>query len=344
VGLDKNPLVSVIIVNWNGEQFLSRCLEALKAQSFNDFELIFIDNASTDRSLDLLESILPGANLIELQQNIGFANANNIGANASRGRWLALLNNDAYPATDWLEQLIDATEKYPEYSFFASQILVAAVPTQVESTGDVFHVSGNAWHRDHHRTIEQSHREYSEVFSACAAAALYDREIFIQAGGFDERYFSHHEDVDLGFRFQLQGHRCLYVPDARVEHIGSASFGVESDKTIYQVHRNSVWTYFKNMPGRLFWKYLPSHLFGNIVFLFFYSLRGQGKAIWKAKIDAIHGLPDILKERQTRSEAIKIVLDEFDQRMDHTWLGPYLLGRRSGKLRQINKDFGFSRD
>lgn len=343
IELSGSPTVSIVIVNWNGERLLPHCLEAVAAQEFKDFETIVVDNASSDRSVEDLEVRWPGVRVIRLVRNIGFSAANNLGAEAAQGRWLALLNNDAFPEPDWLSNLVEAAGKFPQFSFFASLMLQAKDKSCVDATGDVLHVSGSAWQRDHNRLIAQSKREIGEVFSACAAAALYDRKAFLEAGGFDESYFSHHEDVDLGFRLRLKGHRCLYVPSAVVTHIGSASFGVESDFTVYQVHRNLVWSHFSNMPGRLFWKYLPAHILANLVFLAYYTARGQARAIWSAKIDAIAGLPEALRKRRQVQRNRRVTPGEIAGLMDRGWLSPYLLGKRSGKIRRVARSPRFNR-
>lgn len=335
-----NPLVSVVIVNWNGEGILNRCLQALKAQTFQDFELILVDNASTDKSIDSVEEFWPEVQLIKLERNLGFAIANNIGARQARGQWLALLNNDAFPAPDWLEQLVSAGRRYSESAFFASKLIKVSDESNLESTGDIYHVSGNAWHRDYNQPEGEAIKEEGEVFSACAAAALYNRQIFEKVGGFDEDYFSHLEDVDLGFRLQLQGYSCMYVPSARVLHVGSASFGQESDLTVYQVHRNTVWTFFKNMPTHQLWKYLLAHLISNVVFLIYYSLRGQWRAIWRAKFDAFRQLPLIWRKRKQIQIGKNVDDREIEQMMEHSWLGPYLIGKRSGRIKQISRSIG----
>lgn len=337
------PEVSIIVVNWNGAAFLPRCLEAITAQTHQDYEIIVIDNASQDGSADGLLACWPGVRFVRLEANTGFAVANNLGARLARGQWLALVNNDAFPYPDWLENLIRAAKEHPQFSFFASRLIKAGDNNLMDGTGDVYHVSGLAWHRDHNRSSIQAHYSTEEVFSACAAAALYDREAFLEVGGFDEKYFSHHEDVDLGFRLRLRGYRCLYVPEAIVEHVGSASFGEESDLTIYQVHRNLVWAYFSDMPGSLVWRYLPAHIMANIIFLVYYTLRGQGRAIWKAKLDAMRGLPSVFRKRKLVQSARNVKIDEISQMMNHAWLSPYLLGKRSEHIMRVSRWFRLDR-
>lgn len=334
---ESGPLISIIVVNWNGEKYLTRCLDRIFSQSYPEYEVILIDNASSDKSADDLEIHWPNLQVVRLDKNIGFAKANNMGAGLAHGRWLALINNDAFINSDWLGKMYLAAQEYKDYTFFASRIIQANDPEKIDGTGDIYHVSGLAWHRQYNQPKTQSLLIPGEVFSPCAAAAFYERDSFLEVGGFDEDFSSHHEDVDLGFRLRLSGFRCMYVPDAIVEHVGSASYGVESQETVYQVHRNLVWSYFTNMPGVLFWKYLPAHLIANLVFLVYYSLRGLGKAIWRAKLDALRGLPVSLRKRRKVQRAREVGIRDIDQIMDHGWLNPYVLGRHS---QEIRKTFG----
>jgi len=340
---NSKPLVSVIILNWNGEEVLPRCLEAVTHQTFEDYEIIVIDNASEDNSMDGIETHWPGVRTIQLKSNLGFAAANNHAAHKARGRWLAFLNNDAFPHPDWLENLVQAAQNNLGYLFFSSRLIQANNPTLLESTGDILHTSASAWHRDHNKKIQHKPATADQVFSPCAAAGFYDRASFLAAGGFDPDYFSHHEDVDLGFRLRLAGLRCLYVPGAQAAHIGSASFGGEGYTTIYQTQRNMVWTYFKNMPGGYLWRYLPSHILANCFFLLHYTLNGHAKAVWKAKLDAMRGIPKMLKKRKTIQRQRKIKGSELVKVLDHSLAGPYLLGSSGKKIKQFVKNFGFNR-
>lgn len=317
------PLISVVITNWNGAHVLPRCLEALSCQTFRDFEIIVVDDASTDASTDEMQSHFPDVRVIKSTRNVGFAAANNLGAKTASGRWLALLNNDAFPHPDWLERLRAAIKQHPEYAIFASRLVQAEQPERLDGAGDVYHVSGLAWRRYHGQKGEQLAQNAEEVFSACGAAALYSRDVFLYAGGFDEDFVAYHEDVDLGFRLRLQGHRCLYVPDAIVEHLGSSSYGKKSNLGIYHGHRNLVWTFFKNMPRGMLWRYLPAHLLGIASSLFYHSIHGHVRAIWSAKIDAARGLPRILQKRKEIQRKLQVSDSEISRWMDHRWFSPY---------------------
>ncbi len=289
--------IAVLIVNWNGGDLLRRCLESLDRQRRRPEHIVVVDNASTDESLQLAD--LRRVELIRLPTNVGFARANNLAARAAR-RFdaLALLNPDAFAEPGWLEALASAADREPTAASFASQMRLVAAPEILDGAGDSYHVSGRAWRNGHGVPGSQWPAADSEVFAPCAAAALYRREAFEEVGGFDEQFFCYFEDVDLGFRLRLRGYRCVYVHGAVVEHISSGLTGYRSDFAVYHGERNAVWTFVKNMPGPLFWLYLPQHLALNIAALFFYPWRGQGRVVWKAKLDALRGLAQVLARRR----------------------------------------------
>lgn len=266
-----------------------------------------VDNGSSDTAvLNLGELSWKFDLYIErLDSNLGFAVANNIGARLARGEWIVLLNADAYPEPDWLENLLKATEQNPEYTAFSSRQIQYNAPHLLDGAGDVYHVSGLAWRNGYNLPAKAYGIDQREIFSPCAAAALYDREMFLKIGGFDEDYFSYFEDVDLGFRFRLNGGKCLYVPEAVVHHVGSASTGKRGDFSVYYGYRNMIWTFVKDMPAPYFWLFLPLHISAVVFFAFYLTLRGQGRAIWRAIVDAILGLPKTLAKRKSIQADLK---------------------------------------
>jgi GT2 family glycosyltransferase len=293
--------VAVVICNWNGGRFLPRALEALAAQGRPADRIIVVDNGSTDGSVAIVRRDYPNVELVELGRNAGFAAANNAGARAARDcDWLVLLNPDAFPEPQWLDELIGAGEARAGVAMVASRMVRAGAPDELDGTGDVYHVSGMAWRRDHGRRAASSEVADTpgEVFSTCGGAAAYRREAFMAAGGFDEDYSSFFEDTDLAFRLRLAGQRCWYAPKAVVHHVGSGTAGEKSDYSVYHGHRNLVWTYAKNMPWPLVLLYLPQHLLLNAVSFGWFTLRGQGRTLWRAKVDAVRGLPRALGKRR----------------------------------------------
>src|SRR4051812_28982264 len=292
-------LIDVVVVNYNSGPWLKKVVEGLHAQTFGDFRAIIVDNGSTDGSLERLPSGRASIEVVRAGVNLGFAGGNNLAIREhARGEWLALLNPDAFPRPDWLERLIAAAHAHPECSFFGCRMLDAKDPLRLDGVGDVYHTSGLSWRDAQGCNDGPAYRGQKEIFAPCAAAALYRRRDVLDAGLFDEDFFCYSEDVDLAFRLRLLGRRCLYVPDAVVEHVGSASTGAGSDFQLYHGHRNVAWTYVKNMPGWLFWLYLPYHLVANCYSLVAFTLRGQGGPLWRAKRDAIKGLGSAWKKRR----------------------------------------------
>ena len=281
---------------------------AINRQTFPPQRIIVVDNASHNPFSTLFPGCPSNVELIRLEKNVGFARANNIGIRRARNfDFIALLNPDAYPEPQWLECLIQAAGQSPEFSFFASRLLKANNPSIIDGAGDAYHTSGLIWRRGHGRRSGLMDIEDREVFSPCAAAALYRTDILLSSGGFDESYFCYSEDVDLGFRLSLAGHRCLYVAGAVVFHVGSAVTGKASDFSIYHGHRNLVWTFIKNMPLPMLLYYFPQHLALNLFTLAWFALKGRFALIFKAKIDALKGLGSVLDKRKAiqRQRCIK---------------------------------------
>ena len=292
--------VSVIVVNWNGEHFLLRCLTALLAQTVTPYEIILLDNASTDGSLETARRF-PSVRLLAQNSNTGFARGNNLAINAAAAgsEWIALLNPDAFPEPRWLEECLLSAQRNPQFDIFGSKLVNASAPLLLDGAGDAYHVSGLVWRMGHGTPASALQGSEYEVFSPCAAAALYRRSALLEVGGFDEDFFCYVEDVDLGFRLRLAGYRCLYVPKSVVHHVGSGTTGGKnSDFSVYHGHRNLMWTFVKDMPGLLFWLLLPLHLVLNLVSIVWFAFRGQGGVVWRAKRDALLGLPKMWRKRQ----------------------------------------------
>lgn len=293
-----NVSVEVIVVNWNSGELLAECFRHLELQTVKPARVLLIDNASSDDSLDSVK----GFQLVSVRQmfaNLGFAAGNNRALAECASEFVALLNPDAFPEPDWLENLLSAAVAHPEAAAFGSRQLRHSRHEVLDGIGDCYHMSGLVW-RERHGVRQQAEDLAShEIFSPCAAAALYRRQVLADLGGFDEDYFCYVEDVDLGFRLRLAGYTARYVPDAVVRHVGSASTGGQhSDFALYHGHRNLVWTFVKNMPGVLFWLFLPMHVALNLATVIWFALRGRGGVVLRAKRDALLGLPKMWRKRQ----------------------------------------------
>jgi GT2 family glycosyltransferase len=302
-------LASVIIVNWNGRKFLPECLESLLYQAYRHFSIILVDNGSTDGSVDFVVQNYPEVHTIALPKNVGFSVANNIALKTVKTEYVALLNNDAVADPLWLQSLLGALESYPEAGFAASKMLFYDNPEIIDRVGDVYTRAGTGLLRGRGmRADSYNAREW--VFGACAGAALYRTQMLRDIGIFDEDFFLLYEDVDLSFRAQLKGYKCLYVPEAIVHHKGSSSIIYDSPISVYYSHRNLEWVYIKNMPAGLILKSIFPHIIYDMAAFFFFTARGRSKYFIKAKWDALKGLKKALKKRR-QIQRSRIVDDDY---------------------------------
>lgn len=321
----KIPLqnIAIVIVNYNGGEFLEGCLKSLAGQTRSPDRVVLVDNHSDSFSADRATACLPGIEIRELEQNIGFAAANNLAIRDLEGiDWVILLNPDTYAEPDWLEKFLDGAGAHPDYQFFGCRML-ATKPDTLDGTGDVYHVSGANWRRDYGKPADRN-KQAGEIFAPSAAAALYRRDQYLEAGALNEDFFCYMEDVDLGFRMRLLGYRAFYIPEAVVTHHGAALTGQYSDFQIYHGHRNIVWVYLMNMPSYWLWIYMPQHLMYNLASIIRFFLLGKPKPILRAKLDALKSLRRVWGMRRKVQASRRVEVDKLRQVMAHGLLSPYL--------------------
>jgi GT2 family glycosyltransferase len=301
--------IPIIIVNWNGKKFLSECFEGLRRQTYQPLTITLVDNGSTDGSADFVKKTYPEVKIICLGRNEGFSIANNIAIKNSDSAYTALLNNDAVAHPNWLKSLVDALEANPQAGFAASKMLLYDDHNIIDRAGDAYTSAGTGLLRGRGIPAD-SYSEQEWIFGACAGAALYRTQMLRDIGLFDEDFFLLYEDVDLSFRAQLKGYKCLYDPGAIVYHKASSSIVHDSPISVYYSHRNLEWVYVKNMPSKLMLKTLWLHVIYDIGAFFFFTANGRGKEFVKAKYDALKGLKIALKKRRQIQE-VKTVSDAY---------------------------------
>jgi len=294
--MSKN-LLTIIILNWNGKELLSRCLKALEEQAFRRFSVIVADNGSADGSVEWVRQEYPQMEVIALSQNLGFSAANNIALKKVCTPYVALLNNDAFVHPLWAEKMIAALESNPEAGFAASKLMFADHPEVIDRAGDGYTLAGTGLLRGRGKSANDYDKP-EWVFGACAAAAVYRTRMLQHIGLFDEDFFLLYEDVDLSFRAQLRGYKCLYVPEAVVFHKSSGSIGHDSPISVYYSHRNLEWVYLQNMPSVLLLKTLPYHIFYDISAFLYFAFTGRIREYLKAKTDAFRGVKKALSKRR----------------------------------------------
>jgi GT2 family glycosyltransferase len=274
--IGREPLLEIIIPNWNGKDMLAHCLASLRRQTFTDFGVIVVDNGSEDGSIGMLRSLYPEVRLISLKENTGFSIAVNKGIEASVAPWLLLLNNDMEVAEDCLANLCQALGKYPDFHMFALKMMNYHHRRFIDGAGDAV-LRGGVGYRI--GTLEEDSHVYQydrETFGACAGAALYAREFFNKVGLFDTDFFAYLEDVDLNLRGRRHGFRCMFLASAIVFHIGSASSGSKiNELTIRLSTRNTLFVLAKNYPLSMFLLFLPAIIVYQIAWLLFCVKKGM---------------------------------------------------------------------
>ena len=290
----EQPLVSVIVVNWNGLTYLPECLDSLSAQSYAALEVIVVENGSTDGSLEYLRGQGEGRlRLVESPSNLGFAGGNNLGIRTSKGAYLALLNNDAAADPRWVEALVTAAEADPGVGMCASRIYVWRRPGLLDGAGLL--VSGDGIGRARGRLEpdgEQYDRE-TDVLLPSACAALYRRSMLDEIGLFDEDFFAYCEDTDLGLRARIAGWRCRYVPGAVVRHHYSGSTGPHSSFKAFHVERNRIWVVVKCFPAGMLAASF-AYTIGRYALQLYSMLSGRGAAAKLAAAQSPGALAGIL--------------------------------------------------
>ncbi|MBI2374139.1 MAG: glycosyltransferase family 2 protein [Deltaproteobacteria bacterium] len=251
---------TVVVLNWNGKDLLEECLGSLRAQTDRDFEVMVVDNGSTDGSVEFVRTRFPEARVLALSENHGFAKGNNFGMREVSSERIALLNNDTRTDPKWLEELNRALDAHPEVGFCASKILNYFEPDVIDTAGDEIGVAMGL-KRGHGEKDGPQFSVARYVFGACAGAAIYRKRMLDQIGLFDESFVTNFEDVDLSFRAQLAGWRCFFVPTAIIYHKVGETKRRANWKQLPS-YRNSKVTWLKNAPLPLLAKYMPE-LFKN---------------------------------------------------------------------------------
>jgi GT2 family glycosyltransferase len=297
------PVVSVVIVNYNGEKFLKKCLEGLLIQTYLNIEIIIVDNASTDNSVEYLKSFFKELIIIVNSSNLGFAGGVNTGIRKAQGALIMTLNNDTWPDSNCVERLVSEMTSDDHTGMCAAKMLFP--DTSINSAGIFISRSGAAWDRGKFEADKGQYNSREEIFGPCAGAALYRRKMLDEIGLFDEDFFLYMEDVDLAFRAHLAGWKCIYVPEAVVYHYHGGTAGFMSDLTVYYGNRNILWYTIKNYPLKTLLTSLPWIIGRNLATIPYYAFKGQGKVIFQSKIDGIIGIPKMWAKRRLIRMTVK---------------------------------------
>lgn len=304
--------VSVIIPNWNGQNLLKDCLNSLTGQSFKDFEIIVVDNNSSDQSVSYITNNFPQVKIIKLKKNYGFARAINEGVRASINRYVVFLNNDTKVDKEYLKSLIKCANSHPEVVSVNPKILNFYTPKLIDGVGILINEAGQAKSIGWQEEDKGQYDKEQYIFGATGTASLFQRLDFIKIGGFDENYFMYSEEVDFAFRAEFLGYRSIYCPTAVVFHKHKATAKKMPQHIEYWQFRNMMQTIIKDFPIPILikkWRWV------KIILIFFNTIFYQLKNgfFWPPLMVCLYllfNLPRLLSERG-KIQSKKIVSNEY---------------------------------
>lgn len=295
-----NELVSVIILNWNGKEYIQTCLDTVLSQNYSSLEVIVVDNASNDGSPELIKRSYPDIELIENKQNVGFGGGNNIGIRRARGDYILILNNDAELGEGCIRAMKKALDRYPDCGSCASKINFKNSPQTIDAAGITVFPDGLSSGRGRFECGSLFEKE-EKVFSASGCCALFRKEMLedIKVGDeyYDEDFFAYADDTDLGWRAQLRRWECIYTPEARAYHLHSAGSGGHSTTKAFLVERNRIWLQIKSFPVSLI-------LYGQYFTLIRYFFQTYGVIVGK-------GAPGEFIREHSKAKLLKVLLQAY---------------------------------
>jgi len=322
----EDPLVSVIILNWNGKQYLKECLLSLKKQTYKNFEVILVDNGSTDGSVDYIrDNFGDFIKLIENKANLGFAEGNNIGIKNSSGKYILLLNNDTKADPLWVEELVKVAESDDKIGMCASKILSLDDPKIIDNVGHLIYKDGLNRGRGRFEYDQGQYDNIEEVFLPSGCAALYRKKMLDEIGEFDKDFFAYSDDTDIGIRGRLAGWKCMYVPGAVIYHKYSGSTSPYALFKAFHAERNRLWIAIKYFPLPVL-LCNPYYTVLRTSLQFYGALTHEGAAgkfrekfsewelfltLLRAYFSALKGLPRMWKKRQDLTRLRRVSSNEI---------------------------------
>ncbi len=274
------PRVSVVIVNYNGQDFLEACLVSLRQQDYADYEIILVDNASRDRSLDIARQHADQVTLVVSEHNLGFAKGNNLGVQHATGDYLAFLNPDTVVHPDWLTELVHAMQTIDRAGLATAKILLLSEPDRINTCGNDVHFTGIPTVRGWMQPADSMNRR-EEVCSVSGACFMISRQVFEEIGGFSDDFFLYSEDNDLAWRAQLAGYSCWYVPTSVIYHRYAPRFGAEK---FYYLERNRYRLVLQNFRWKTIVLLVPALVLSDIVTWGYALLQGRAHVAAKLRV------------------------------------------------------------
>jgi GT2 family glycosyltransferase len=325
---------SIIVVNWNGIDFLRDCLDSLRKQTFRQFEVILVDNGSTDGSVEYVSGQFPEVRIVPLPRNLGFCGGNNEGIRISIGEWVILLNNDTEVEPYFLEAIRQATLEHPEAGMFSCKMRFSASRQTIDNCGFTLTCAGTALEIGRDEIDEGQYSSALRPVGPSGGAAVYHRKMLDQVGLFDEDFFLIYEDFDLAMRARLQGFESYFVPGAIVYHKYRSTLASLPDWKVFYSQRNVEFVYIKSMPASLIPSTIFHHLVYNIGGLIHFARQGYLVAFLKSKWAVIAALPLLMRKRRAVQASRVVSRSQLRGLMCGNW---FLKGVRKALGRSVRQ-------
>jgi len=305
----EEKLVSIVILNYNGDDFLENCIESIKSKTKGNYEIIVVDNASPDNSGRKTALKYSDCKFILNEENVGVPEGLNIGIKNSTGKFLILMNNDVIVTKGWLENFFSAFNKHG-VALYQPKFVKMSDPNILDGTGDMINLFGFGFARDKGQIDNNNHEQIEEVSYASGTCMFIPRSIIDEIGYFDEKFFAYHEELDFGWRARLCGYKSLYVPQTIIHHYGSAGWGW-SGKKFYFLERNRWFVILKNYSLKTITRLFPSLLLLEIIMLGFFAKKGILQKKIRSYASIICSINAIRKDRKIIQEKRKITDEEI---------------------------------
>jgi len=310
-----NPLVSVIIPNYNGKIHLKECFNSLQMMEFENYEIIMVDNASNDGSVEFVKDSFPEIVVLPLKKNYGFAEGCNLGVQKAKGEYIVFLNNDTNVDALWLKELVMAAEKYGENHIYSSKVLFYDDPETLNTIGGIITPMGSGLDIHFGKKDVAEYNKVRFVGSPSGCSMLLKKSLFLEMGGFDKDYFAYLEDVDFGWRCWLKGHKTYYIPQSTLYHkYGSTGGKRDTPFRVFNVQKNRLYNILKNFSlPNLLWGFIISAVF-DLVRIFTFIVHGDFSlisAVLRGDYAFVKGIPKTLSKRKHIQENREISDEEM---------------------------------
>ena len=305
--MSENPLVSVIVLNYNAGKLLLNCIESVKKSAYKNLEIIVVDNISTDKSQETCKEKYPDIKLIQNNENFGYCEGNNIGIREAKGDYIIILNPDTIVESNWVEELISAYNKFGE-GLYQPKILSLEKTQILQSTGNMLHIFGFGFARDKGKNDNLEKNTIEKIGYASGTCLFTSKKVLKQVGLLDPFLFLYHDDLDLGWRAAQIGIGSYYVPNSVIYHVESYALKWNAKK-FYWLERNRKYCILTHYSKKTYAKILPSLILVDFFVWLFYLSKGFLGSKIKAEIDILRNKKHI-EEKYQELESRKTMPDE----------------------------------